>query len=581
MVIARNNGVPVVDTRVPVPMRDGTILRASVLRPRPDGCFPTLVFRTPYGIEHGMARSSIFGRAVAAGYAVVAQDVRGRYASEGVFEPYRNEGLDGYDTIEWAARQPWSNGRVGTFGLSYPGAVQWLAAVEAPPSLEAMVPAMTYSGPEGFWYAGGLPDLSWLEWIWLYIAPEERRRRELPGPRTLAEAEAGWPRLREQLYARLPLTDVPEITEVAPWYLDWLLHPPDDPWWSWARIEGRYHRVRAAVFNVSGWHDEHYGPLGALDNHLGLMAARGDRQAPRSRLVLGPWIHGIASYARPDEQERAGERIFGATSRFSLPAETLRFMDRHLCGLGSQAEPPEVSVFVMGENRWVNGRRWPLPTSTSKRLYLAADAEGRGVLVDAPGERDGRLGFVSDPARPVIDVYGDAPGAHDYRELGDEPGTLVFETVPLTSGLRVVGRISVVLYVETDAPAFDMWVKLLDVEQDGTAWSLMTPGLDAVRIEQPSPGESDWLQGNAHRVKLDRLLTGNYFAAGHRIRIVVMASFMPHFSRNPQTGIRETHTASTRAARIEICFGPMHPAHLELPILEPDDAATSARHPGG
>ncbi len=568
-------GVPVVETSVPVPMRDGTVLRATLLRPSRRGRFPTLVFRTPYGVEHALAGSPIFRDAAISGYAVVAQDVRGRYASEGTFEPYRGEGRDGYDTIEWAACQPWSNGMVGTFGLSYPGAVQWLAAIEAPPSLRAMVPAMTYAQPEGFWYAGGLPDLSWLAWIWLYIAPEERRRRGLPGARTLAEAEAQWPAVRERLHARLPLTDVPEITAVAPWYLDWLRHPPGDPWWSWAELDGRFERVRAAVFNVSSWHDEHYGPLGALDNHLGLVEARAGADNPRTRLVLGPWEHGIAPHDEPDRQERAGERTFGAAARFSLPEETLRFMDRHLGGPDVAADPPRVSVFVMGENRWIHAEQWPLPGTRGQRLYLGIDDAGKGLLAAEPCDRNGALEFVSDPAHPLVDPYADSPGAHDYRDLGFAPGTAVFETAPLAAGIRVVGRITANFYVMTDAPSLDLWVKLLDVEPDGTAWNLMTPGLDAVRVGQGSHrvGDEGRLRpGRAYLVRLDRLITGNHFAHRHRIRIVVMASFMPHFSPNPQTGERETDTADSRAARVQVLFGPAYHAHLELPVLFSGDA---------
>src|SRR6478672_6277762 len=159
---------PLHEKNVSVPMRDGVTLRADVLRPETDGSrrFPTLVYRTPYGKDDALKEYTTFTRAVERGYAVVVQDVRGRYGSDGEFRPYVHEGLDGYDTIEWAARQPWSNGKVGTFGLSYPGAVQWLAAVENPPHLEAMVPAMTFSTAQNFFYSGGIWDLSWLYWIW-------------------------------------------------------------------------------------------------------------------------------------------------------------------------------------------------------------------------------------------------------------------------------------------------------------------------------------------------------------------------------------------------------------------------------
>ena len=160
-----------------------------------------LVYRTPYDRRGAQDEGSTVARAAARGYAVVVQDVRGRYGSEGEFDPYRNEGRDGYDTIEWAAAQPWSDGSVGTFGLSYPGAVQWLAAVESPPHLKAMVPAMTFSTPRNFFYSGGVFDMSWTAWIWNNIAPDVRVRRGLPGPRTDEEARAAWDRMRDSIQA--------------------------------------------------------------------------------------------------------------------------------------------------------------------------------------------------------------------------------------------------------------------------------------------------------------------------------------------------------------------------------------------
>ncbi|HET7750418.1 MAG TPA: CocE/NonD family hydrolase, partial [Terriglobales bacterium] len=178
---------------VAVPMRDGVVLRADILLPRVKGRFPTLVYRTPYNKEEALNGYTTFQHAVERGYAVVVQDVRGRYASGGDFAAYQNEGRDGYDTIEWAAHQPWSNGNIGSFGLSYPGAVQWLAAVESPPHLKAMVPAMTFSTPRNFFYSSGVFDMSWIAWTWENIAPDLRVKKNLPGPRTYQEAEAAWP----------------------------------------------------------------------------------------------------------------------------------------------------------------------------------------------------------------------------------------------------------------------------------------------------------------------------------------------------------------------------------------------------
>jgi hypothetical protein len=186
-------------------MRDGVRLRADVMRPAGPGPFPVLVYRTPYDKEQERRDYTTFARALERGYAVVVQDVRGRYASEGEFRPYQQEGQDGFDTIEWAAAQSWSNGAVGTFGLSYPGAVQWMAAVENPPHLKAMVPAMTFSSHENFIYARGPFDMSWIEWAWNEIAPDSRARQHLAGPSNFDEAVAAWSREGPRMESVLPL----------------------------------------------------------------------------------------------------------------------------------------------------------------------------------------------------------------------------------------------------------------------------------------------------------------------------------------------------------------------------------------
>jgi len=279
-------------TDVSIPMRDGVELRADILLPSAEGKFPALIYRTPYGKHFALKEYKTFEKAVARGYAVVVQDVRGRYASDGEFVAYQNEGRDGFDTIEWAAKQPWCDGNVGTFGLSYPGAVQWLAAVENPPHLKAMVPAMTFSTPRNFFYSGGVLDGSWLEWIWVNIAPDIRKHKNLAGPRTYQEAEETWKREHEHLQSFLPLRDLPDLKDVAPFYYEWLAHPPADSWWDWAELRSKYGKVHAAVLNLSGWYDEAYGPDGATTNFNGLLATRKGEKDPRTRTIIGPWTHG-------------------------------------------------------------------------------------------------------------------------------------------------------------------------------------------------------------------------------------------------------------------------------------------------
>src|SRR5215210_2998896 len=383
------------DTGLVVPMRDGVLLRADLYRPAGDRRFPVLVYRTPYSrIE--APRDSLVGAAVRRGYAVLLQDVRGRYGSEGVFDPYRQEGKDGYDTIEWAARQAWSNGAVGTFVLSYPGAVQWLAAVEHPPSLRAMVPAMTFSRPESFWYQGGVWDGSWLDWTWFNIAPDLRRRLNVAGPKTGEEAAKAWEQDEGRARRYRPMTELPELKDVAPWYAEWMRHSPGDEYWSFAMLPGRYDRVNAAVLNLSGWFDEMYGPSGAVENFEGA----GDA------LVLGPWTHGVASVQR----SKAGSRDFGPVAALDYDRVVLDWMDRQVKGVAAAKAQSPVRIFVMGANRWRESDRWPLPGTRPDTMYLVPTTEGgsgaAGKLVPrAPTVGSRETVIRSDPARPVTDPF--------------------------------------------------------------------------------------------------------------------------------------------------------------------------------
>ncbi|HEV8525626.1 MAG TPA: CocE/NonD family hydrolase, partial [Terriglobales bacterium] len=375
----------IVEENVPVKMRDGVVLRADVMRPRGEGRVPVLVYRTPYNKVGARQEYSTFRKAVESGYAVVIQDVRGRYASEGEFEPYRNEGRDGYDTIEWAAAQSWSNGAVGTFGLSYPGAVQWLAAVESPPHLKAMVPAMTFSTPRNFFYSGGVFDGSWIGWIWRNIAPDVRVRKNLPGPRTYEDAVASWQRERERVQRHLPLMDLSDLKDVAPFYYEWLRHPPADPWWEWCELRGKYSRVQAAVLNLSGWYDEAYGPDGATTNFNGLVESRKSAPALRARTIIGPWVHGVDATA----ETRAGEREFGPAAAIDYDETVLRWMDHYLRGIdnGVDREKP-VRTFTMGTNTWRDEDRWPPADARPTSLYLRAPQSGRkGKLAASPEKR--------------------------------------------------------------------------------------------------------------------------------------------------------------------------------------------------
>jgi uncharacterized protein len=561
-----NGGAHIVlDKNVPVPMRDGVILRADVLRPGGGGKFPVLVYRTPYGKNAAQREYTTFEHAVGRGYAVVVQDVRGRYQSDGDFRPYENEGRDGYDTIEWSAAQPWSNGTVGTFGLSYPGAVQWLAAVQSPRHLKAMVPAMTFSTPQNFFYAGGTWDMSWIDWIWNNIAWDTRVRKNLPGPRTYKEALSAWKDQRQTMVNTLPLLDLRPLQQVAPYYFDWLRHPPEDSWWNWSELHDKYSRTTAAVLNLSAWYDDNYGPEGATTNYAGLLQARGREKDAHTHLLLGPWVHGGTA------KSRSGEREFGPTAAIDYDDIILRWMDRYLKGLdnGVDREKP-VRYFVMGRNEWREEDQWP-PTASKKAMFLvpSTSSERSGRLQTSPFEnKDSFSQFVSDPTNPVTNPY-DSSGAHDYAKLSDRADVLTFDSAVLQEDTDVTGPITARIFASCDCRDFDLWARLLDVSPDGMAINLMSPGLDVQRASYRDLTHGrQWLSpGKVYELKLERLITSNVFLRGHRVRLQVSASFSPNFSRNLQSGNSEANSAEMKKANIRVFHDASHPSQILLPIV--------------
>ncbi|MDZ4730810.1 MAG: CocE/NonD family hydrolase [Xanthomonadales bacterium] len=557
----------IIERDVSVPMRDGVILRANIYRPAATGEFPVLVYRTPYGKDAAAESYATHIDAVARGYAVVLQDVRGRHASDGLFDPYRNEGKDGYDTIEWAAAQSWSNNVVGTWGLSYPGAVQWLAALESPPHLVAMVPAMTFSSPRNFFYMNGIFDLSWLPWIYMNIAPDARHRLDLPGIRSSEEAADTWSSVAAEYRSWLPLAGLPHLRNEAPYYFEWLRHPPEDSWWDWAEVRGRYGRVAAAVLNLSGWYDEAYGPEGAVTNFNGLRKAQKSGEQRGNHLLLGPWTHGVDATM----STQAGELDFGASAAIDYNDEVLDFFDHYLRGIENRyASDDPVRYFVMGENRWHGTDQWPPAGAEFASLYLGRAGNGLLRLAEAPESADAPASssFTADPDDPVLDPYA-AFGPHDYGSLAEREDLLIFDSEPLTRKLRVAGAIEAVVYASCDCRDFDLWVRVFDVYPDGRVINLMSPGNDVLRASyrQPEAGRQLIEPGRIYALRLQNLLTGNLFAPGHRIRLQVSASFAPHFSRNLQTGESEGTESASQRATISIHHGPEYPSAMRLPIV--------------
>ena len=350
-----------VERDIPVAMRDGTVLMTDVYRPSGPGRFPVLLQRTPYNKENGalaLVQTDTF-RAVRRGYAVVIQDCRGRWRSDGDFNPFLQEIADGYDAVEWCGSQPWSDGNVGMYGTSYVGATQWLAAISAPPSLRAIAPAFTASDYyEGWTYQGGAFQWGFmLNWVLPFLTSADllRRNHRQPMPdfqvwadKTVAAIDG-----MNRTAMTLPLRDFPVNPEATPYFADWLAHSTYDDYWQSRSIETRHDQVQVPAFNIAGYYDIFLS--GSLRNYTGVKA-NGATEAARTggRVLLGPWTHTtppLAQSGAVDFGVRAGQGPMPLS--LDVDGETLRFFDLWLRGIddGLSSEPP-VRLYVMGEDVW-------------------------------------------------------------------------------------------------------------------------------------------------------------------------------------------------------------------------------------
>jgi putative CocE/NonD family hydrolase len=475
-----------IDKNVMVPMRDGVRLATDVCRLDGAPPAPVLLARTPYNKDSAAAGAGGVMidvlRAAQAGYAVVVQDVRGRYASEGEFGAQFQEYADGVDAIAWAAAQPWSAGIVGTFGGSYVGGTQWPPARERPPALRAMAPAITPSDMyEGMAYQGGANVLHVLRWVVEAIAPEAIRRRAARGEAVPAAA-AGLD-LAEAL-AHLPLDDHPPLRDLAPFYVEWLAHPTADAYWEPGSPRAWYERVEAPALHITGWYDIFL--QSTIQNFEGMRQRGGSEHARHhQRLIIGPWSHASFTGSFP-------EREFGpaaSEAALDLTGIQLRWFDRWLkeADNGVEQEPP-VTLFVMGIDEWRTEADWPLPDTQYRPYYLhsagaANTRHGDGTLsAEPPGDEPPDV-YLYNPLRPVPTVGGqvilpggNAIGPRDQRAVEMRDDVLVYSTPVLDRPVEVTGPIELCLFVASSARDTDFTGKLVDVYPDGRAM-ILTEGI--------------------------------------------------------------------------------------------------------
>lgn len=575
-----------IEKNVMVPMSDGTRLATDVYRPESDAPVATLLQRTPYDKDVSSFHNFTLeiSKLVEAGYAVVVQDVRGRFRSEGRFEPFVDEGADGAVTVEWIADQVWSNGQVGMFGASYYGATQWLA-VQAGGGVGAIAPCFT-SGDmyQGWAHHGGAFRLGVnLNWVLSVLAPGELVRRIGAGEDALADLEALVNAVDDDAgtYALTPLDASPLMSRVAPYYADWLRNP--EPGSYWDRRDAVTDRAASTPsLSIGGWYDIFLA--GTIDGYL---TAAGGPAGGRSRLVIGPWAHGNMSGQFP-------ERSFGFGSHYQALDPTdlhLRWFDEQLRERPSNPDEAPVRMFVMGADEWWDAPSWPLPGTEYRSYFLRPSAEGPGsgpgTLADAPLLRsDAHVAeYRYDPNDPVPTVGGATflpgflvsanAGPRDQAVLDDRSDVLTFVTEPLETDLAVVGPVELVLHVSSSAPDTDFTGKLVDVHPDGTA-VILTDGVMRARYRDGFDRPADLVPGEVYELRVDLVATANVFRRGHRVRVDVSSSNFPKYDRNLNTGGKnaEESIAVAVIAENRVHLGPDTPSRLVLPC-------TSANNPIG
>jgi putative CocE/NonD family hydrolase len=570
---ASASGDIVVQNDVPMKTRDGVTLFADIYRPKSANKFPVILMRTPYDKTVNWAVSPIF-KIVPRGYVVILQDVRGRYTSEGEWYPFKHEQADGFDTVEWAATLPYSDGKVGMMGASYVGATQMLAAIAHPPHLAAIAPNMTASNYHDGWaYQGGALE-QWFAQNWTSQLAENTLRRLITGN---TNALVGVPTLPLANYpvfnfGQLP-ADAQLTATLAPYYLDWLAHSDYDDYWKQWSIEEHFSDVAVPMLQVGGWYDIFNG--GTLRNYVGVKT-HGATEAARTQQHLLIEIGGHAGFGR-----RIADVDFGPHAIENVYTDVILdwydFLFKDIRNEFSTDKP--VKLFVMGANEYRQEDDWPPPQAQPTKYFLhsggkANSLRGDGSLSTSAPKSEPADGYVYNPASPVPTVGGplccDAnhmePGPRDQRSVENRDDVLVYSTGPLARDLEVTGPVRADLYVKSSAVDTDFTVKLVDVAPDGFAQNL-TEGILRMRYNA-SPEHATLINpGQIYAISIDVWATSDVFLRGHLLRLEISSSNFPRFDRNLNTGEEIKSARSFVAATNTILHDAQHPSALLLPVM--------------
>ncbi len=589
---------------VMVPMRDGVKLATDVYMPAhggqlAPGRFPVLVSRTPYGkvgVTAPAGSNEIARYFAQRGYVVVVQDCRGRYNSEGTFYIDVNEGRDGYDTVEWAARQAWSNGKVGTYGASYLAQAQNALAVLRPPHLAAMFVEVGTSNyyQEGAYRGGAFCLLHNLVYpmILTSTSPEAQKDTVLKDAmlEMLHEQIGNWLRAYPFRPNASPLLLDPIYQR---WFQDFVDHSFFDDYWkqNGFNFEFDYDKYPdIPIYFISGWYD--LFERGTLHNYMGLAT----RHKSPTKLLMGPWVHGIGPRV-------AGGVDFGADAEVNLTAEQLRWFDQVLKDQNTGiVQEPRVRYFTMGGGdgfrdakghmqnggEWTAASAWPPPGASTHAFFLHAD----GSLSEQPPGDEPPSIYVFDPRHPVPTIGGqidsgkdlspDGPrdqrcdlkifGCEDNLPLFARRDVLVFQTPPLASDLTIAGPVTVDLWISSSAPETDFTAKLVDVAPpnrdypEGFAMNLEDRIIRVRSWNDTSPPRV-LMPLSARKVTIDLVGVANRFRTGHRVRVDISSSNFPFFDVNPNTGERSGYSTHETTADQVVYHDREHPSHINLPVM--------------
>ncbi len=562
---AAENHEVTVERNVTAKMRDGVTLRADIYRPKAEGKYPVLLVRTPYD----KTNETNFGlKAAARGYVVIAQDVRGRFTSEGDWYTFKNESQDGYDTVEWAAALPYSNGKVGMYGGSYVGATQFLAALAKPPHLAGICPNVTASNyHDGWTYQGGAFE-QWFNESWSSGLAENTMRRRAEQK---YDALGGTKVLPLNSY---PVLEPPSGEGIAPYFKDWLTHPNFDEYWKQISIEDHYAQIQVPVYNLGAWYDIFLG--GTLKNYVRLKTEAGTEAARRGQRLF-VFVGGHAGWT---QARKIGDVDFGEKAPFDIDELTLRWYDSLLKGEanGVEKEKP-VKIFVMGKNEWREEDDWPLARAKSTKYYLhssgaANGIAGNGTLSTVAPTEEKPDQYVYDPsdAAPTIGgplCCGALPtgiGPEDQRSAEARSDVLVYTTPAFAKDNEVTGPVSLDLYVSSSAVDTDFTGMLVDVWPNGFAQNL-TSGILRLRYRNSQEKPELANPGEMYHITVDLWATSNVFLAGHKLRLEVSSSNFPRFDRNLNTGEEQARATRMVKATNVIYHDKTHSSALVVPIV--------------